>query len=142
MRQIIAVVFTAFAASALAQGPSLELQSDWLELVKGHRDGKTGAEVMGVEKDARTGSHTVMVKVPKTSMGDDANVEEVRVVGRAPEKAEMPDVLPDLETEWVDDYDNDHYGLIVRLKEDQKLPFRLFFSAEGQGGSIEGGAQP
>ncbi len=139
--------FTAFISLLLlpigfAQAQSLELQSDWLELVKGHRDGKTGAQIMGVESDPQTGGQTVMVKVPKSSMGEDSGVEEVKVVGQAPEKAELPEVLPELETEWVDDYDNDHYGLIVRLREDQKLPFRLFFSAQGQGGSVDGSVQP
>lgn len=123
------------------QAQSLELQSDWLELVKGHRDGKTGAQIMGVEEDPSGGSK-VMLKVPKASMGDDSDMEEVKVVAQAPEEREMPDVLPELETQWVDDYDNDHYGLLVKLKEDQKLPFRLFFSAQGQGGSLSGGAQP
>jgi hypothetical protein len=128
--------------SCFVQAQSLELQSDWLELVKGHRDGKTGAQIMGVENDPATGGQKVMVKVPKASMGGNPDVEEVKVVGQAPQKTEVPDLLPELETEWVDDYDNDHYGLIVKLKEDQRLPFRLFFSAQGQGGTLDGSVQP
>lgn len=121
---------------------SLGMETDWLELVKGHRDGKSGAEVMEVKADPASGQHTVMIKVPKVVMASDYDMEEVRVVGQAPEKAEMPDLLPELETEWIDDYDNDHYGLLVKLKSGQKIPFRLFFSADGQGGSIDGGVQP
>lgn len=123
---------------ALAQ--SLGMQSDWLELVKGHRDGSTGAQVMDISEDSSTGDQTVMVKIPKVSMDDD--MEEVKVVGQMPEEFEMPDVLPELETQWVDDYDNDHYGLLVKLKKDQKVPFRLFFSAQGQGGTIDNSVQP
>jgi hypothetical protein len=119
------------------------MQSDWLELVKGHRDNKTGAEVMGVDEDATTGTHTVMVKIPKKIvLASETNMEEVRVVGQAPEKREFENPLPELETEWVDDYDNDHYGLLIRLTEDQRVPFRLFFSAQGQAGAIDGGVQP
>ncbi|GEM_PF-975420 len=126
--------------AAQAQPASLELQSDWLELVKGHRDGKTGAEIMGVNEDS-AGHKTVMVKIPKASMDDDSDMEEVKVTAQAPKEREMPDVLPELETQWVDDYDNDHYGLLVKFNEDQKTPFRLFFSTQGQGAEV-GGASP
>jgi hypothetical protein len=68
-------------------------------------------------------------------------MEEVRVIAKAPEKAEMPELLPELQTEWVDDYDNDHYGLLVKLK-GQKVPFRLFFTASGQGGAIDNSVKP
>lgn len=128
--------------AAGAFGQSGELQSDWLELVKGHRDGKSGAQIMDVKQDGSTGHQTVMVKIPKAAMSDDSDMEEVKVIGRAPDKKERPDLLPELETEWVDDYDNDHYGLLVKLKSDQKIPFRLFFSAGGQAGSIDNGIQP
>jgi hypothetical protein len=83
-----------------------------------------------------------LVKIPKVSVDENSTMEEVRVVGKAPEKAKMPELFPELETEWVDDYDNDHYGLLVKLYSDQKIPFRLFFSAEGQGGSINNSVRP
>ena len=59
------------------------------------------------------------------------------MVARAPEKAKIPDLLPELETEWVDDYDNDHYGLLVKLRSDQKVPIRLFMSSGD--GFLDGG---
>ena len=123
-----------------AMAQSLGMQSDWLELVKGHRDGTTGAQIMDISEDSASDHQTVMVKIPKTSMEDD--MEEVKVVAQMPEEFEIPDVLPELETQWVDDYDNDHYGLLVKLKKDQKVPFRLFFSAQGQGGTIDNSVQP
>ncbi|MDP5054287.1 MAG: hypothetical protein NWP69_10895 [Congregibacter sp.] len=126
----------------LGFGQSLGMQSDWLELVKGHRDGKSGAQVMDIKTDPTTGHQTAMVKVPKVVLLSETNMEEVRVVAQAPQKMEMPDLLPELETEWIDDYDNDHYGLLVKLRSDQKIPFRLFFSANGQGGVIDGAVQP
>jgi len=119
------------------------MQSDWLELVKGHRDGKTGAEVMGIDQDEKTGMNTALVKIPKTAvLASETNIEEVRVVGQAPEKREFENPLPELETEWVDDYDNDHYGLLIRFTEDQRVPFRLFFSTQGQAGAIDGSVRP
>ncbi|MDA8962120.1 hypothetical protein N9H37_02060 [Congregibacter sp.] len=147
MKRVKAMIFRSLVAvlaltPLLGLAQSVGMESDWLELVKGHRDGKSGAQVMDVKADAATGNQTVMIKVPKVVMASDYDMEEVRVVGQAPEETEMPDLLPELETEWVDDYDNDHYGLLVKLKSNQKIPFRLFFSADGQGGSIDGGVRP
>ena len=133
-KSLVAMALFALAGGTMAQ--SLGMQSDWLETVKGHRDGKTGAQVMEVMEDPKTGQQAVMVKIPKSSMEDDSDMEEIKVVGQAPEEREMPDVLPELETQWVDDYDNDHYGLLVKFNEDQKTPFRLFFSMQGQGQGV------
>lgn len=133
-KSLVAMALVAFAGGAMAQ--SLGMQSDWLETVKGHRDGKTGAQVMEVMEDPKTGQQAVMVKIPKSSMEDDSDMEEIKVVGQAPGEREMPEVLPELETQWVDDYDNDHYGLLVKFNEDQKTPFRLFFSMQGQGQGV------
>ena len=129
------------AASPLAVLAQNEMQTDWLQLVKGQRDSKTGAEIMGVKENPKTGTKTAVLRVPKTKVVHASDMEEVRVVGQAPQKMELPDVLPEIETQWVDDYDNDHYGLLVKFKEDQVIPFRLFFSAQGQGGSIDAGVQ-
>lgn len=137
---LLLTALVSLPGAALAQ--SVGMQSDWLELVKGHRDGKSGAQVMDVRKDPTTGHQEVMIKIPKVNMEQDTDMEEVRVVGQAPQKAEMPDLLPELETQWIDDYDNDHYGLLVKLKSDQKIPFRLFFSTVGQGGTLNDGIQP
>jgi hypothetical protein len=139
-RLLLAPLLALLSGTAFCQSEGM--QSDWLELVKGYRDGKSGAQIMEVNKDPSTGNQTVLVKIPKVSVDENSTMEEVRVVGKAPEKAKMPELFPELETEWVDDYDNDHYGLLVKLYSDQKIPFRLFFSAEGQGGSINNGVRP
>lgn len=139
IRSFVAAVLL-FPMVAFSQ--SMGMESDWLELVKGHRDGKSGAQVMDIKEDPSTGHRTAMIKVPKVVLLSETDMEEVKVVAKMPEKTEMPDLLPEFESEWVDDYDNDHYGLLVKLKSDQKIPFRLFFSADGQGGSIDGGVQP
>ena len=123
-------------ASAHAQTAGME--SDWIEFVKGHREARMGAEVRDVSEDPETGTTTLIVAIPKESMGEPhTEMEEVTVIGKAPEKTEFKPLFPDIQTQWVDDYDNDFYGLLVRLNGDQKVPFRLFFSAHGQGGAIE-----
>lgn len=112
-----------------ASAESLGMQSDWLELVKGQRCETSGAQIMNVADSTDTGHQTVLLRIPKASLEGDADMEEVRVVARMPEKAELPELLPELETEWIDDYDNDHYGLLVKLRSDQKVPIRLFMSS-------------
>ena len=138
MKHVIAAVLFGIAP-CLALAESLGMQSDWLELIKGERCEASGAEIMGVSQHPDTGHHSVLVKVPKANLGEDPDIEEVRVVGQAPQKTEMPELFPEMETEWVDDYDNDHYGLLVKLKSDQKVPIRLFVSA--QSGYLDGSVQ-
>lgn len=103
------------------------MQTGWLELVKGHVGDAVGAEVHDVQEDADSGHRQVLVAIPKGSVTDHREIEEVRVIGRAPDRMEID--LPELETEWVDDYDNDYYGLLIRLKDGPKTPFRLYLSA-------------
>lgn len=105
-----------------------ELQTSWLDFVKGHREDTLGAEVREVSTDPATGQHRLVIAVPKISMADHPELmEEVRVIG---ERTERQPLLPDFEYEWVEDYDNDFYGLLLRFREGQQLPFRLFFSSD------------
>ena len=133
----IALAAGLYFVSVAAGAESLGMQSDWLELVKGQRCETSGAQIMSVSDTPNTGQRTVLVRIPKAALEDNSDMEEVRVVARAPEKAKMPNLLPELETEWVDDYDNDHYGLLVKLRSDQKVPIRLFMSSRD--GFLDGG---
>lgn len=121
------VLAAAFLASLATAQDKAMLESDWLDLVKGHRGEKMGLEVKESRIDPETGKRHLVIAVPKISVGDANVMEEVLVVGRRPER---PDLLPDLEYEWVEDYDNDFYGLLVRFTEDQQTPLRLYFSSE------------
>lgn len=116
------------AAAAMAQNDILE--SDWLDLVRGHRGEQLGLEVRDSQVDPETGQRQVVIAVPKVALGREPAMEEVRVVARRPERPDLLPDLPDLEYEWVDDYDNDNYGLLVRFTEDQRTPLRLYFSSE------------
>ncbi|MEQ8263906.1 hypothetical protein [Pseudohaliea sp.] len=121
-----ALVAAVLSATASAQDKTM-LESDWLDLVRGHRGEKMGLEVKESRIDPETGKRHLVIAVPKVSVGNANVMEEVLVVGRRPER---PDLLPDLEYEWVEDYDNDFYGLLVRFSEDQETPLRLYFSSE------------
>jgi hypothetical protein len=138
MRDMLATSLL-FSSLAAAQPPA-EMQTDWMEFVKGHTGNQVGAQVRGVESDPETGERRLIVAIPKEVLQDESMMEEVRVVGRAPDKVEFE--LPEFETQWIDDYDNDYYGLLVRLKDGPETPIRLFFNAAGAGGVIDNGPQP
>ena len=127
MKHLSALLLLVASSIATAQQTN-RLESDWLPLVTGERCEKSGAEIMGVSRNPETRHHEVLVRIPKTRLGEDPTMEEVRVVAKAPEKLKLANPLPELQTEWVDDYDNDHYGLLVKFTSDQKIPIRLFFS--------------
>lgn len=127
MKYLSALLLLVASSIAAAQQTN-RLESDWLPLVTGERCEKSGAEIMGVSRNPETRHHEVLVRIPKTQLGEDPAMEEVRVVAKAPEKLKLANPFPELQTEWVDDYDNDHYGLLVKFTSDQKIPIRLFFS--------------
>lgn len=113
-----------------AQSDADLLQTDWIELVRGYQDAESGVQVRDVITDEETGAMQLQIAVPKASMGDVVQMEEVRVVGQRPKAIDLKQWLPQFEYEWVDDYDNDNYGLLVRFTEEQKTPLRLYFSSD------------
>lgn len=115
----------AVAPAALAQPVSSE--TGWLELVKGHLDPDSGTGVREVEPGEVEGETKVTLAIPKERLGVAADdLEEVRVTGRRPEPV---DILPDFRYEWVEDYDNEHYGLVIHLRDDGSLPLRLYMDS-------------
>lgn len=109
---------------ALAQAEGEPLQSDWLELVKGYKGKNLGTELVEIEDEGET--RTITLAIPKTSMGDPDEIEEVVVVGRKPEKPQPLDIT----YEWLDDYDNDNYGLVIRLGKNSRWPIRLYLNSD------------
>lgn len=115
----------AIAPAALAQPVSSE--TGWLELVKGHLDPHSGTGVRAVEPGEVEGERKITLAIPKEQLGvSSGKLEEVRVTGRRPKEV---DLLPDFRYEWVADYDNDHYGLIIHLRDDGSLPLRLYMDS-------------
>ncbi|MDX1733816.1 MAG: hypothetical protein R3228_05585 [Halioglobus sp.] len=102
------------------------MESDWMELVKGARDSTTGLEVVKVEEGEEPDARVVTLAVPKAAVEDRDSIEEVLVVGRMPDKPEPLDI----EYRWVDDPDNDNYGLLIYLSEGSNWPIRLYLNSE------------
>lgn len=125
IRPLITAALLMAASTVFAQDKVL-METDWLEFVKGHKGNTVGAEVREADRDSTTGGSRLVIAIPKVAMDDPAMMEEVRVVGQAPKDI---DFLPDYEYEWVDDYDNDYYGLIIRFSEDTQYPIRLYIES-------------
>jgi len=117
------VILTA-ALACLA--PSLSaLETDWLELKEGHEGKKIHAKVHRIklpELGGDGGQH-VTVSIPKDELESTDKVHEVVVVGQRDGKEE---VLPGIRYEWSEDYENDNYGLIIKLDKMQNFPIRIY----------------
>jgi hypothetical protein len=101
------------------------MQTGWMELVKGSRDSTVGAEVVEIEDGDTADTQKITLAIPKKSIGDPGAIEEVLVIGKAPEKSEPLDIT----YEWVSDYDSDNYGLVIRLSRDTNWPIRLYMNS-------------
>ncbi len=125
---VVTITLSLLAFTSVAQedeAPKPGMETDWLEFVKGYKGGVMGAEVREVEQGEQ-GSKLV-IAIPKVSMADPDQIEEVRVVGQAPQEI---DLIPEFEYEWVDDYDNDFYGLVIRFSDETRWPIRLYLHSD------------
>lgn len=114
--------------SMAEEDPPEPLETDWLELVKGYRGGAVGAELREIEEQQDGGARKVVIAIPRTAIEHPDAIEEVVVVGKKPEKREPLDIS----YEWLDNYDEDNYGLVIRLSKDTQWPIRLYMrSNEG-----------
>lgn len=112
-------------ATVAQEGTSLE--SDWIELVKGHKGEAIGVELRDIQEQDGEGGRTITLAVPKTSMSHPDTIEEVLVVARAPEKPEAPQPVK-VQYQWLDNYDEDNYGLVIKLGEGN-WPIRLYLNS-------------
>jgi len=124
-RQLVVALLVSVPLVVFAEGDAQPLQSDWMQLVKGYRDKATGVEMKEVENGETADSRTITLSIPKSSVNNPADIEEVVVYGRRPEKPEPLDIT----YEWLDDYDNDNYGLVIRLGKNSNWPIRLYIDS-------------
>ena len=116
----------AVAASLVILSPVLgALETDWLKLEEGHEGDKIHAKVNRIklpELGGDGGQH-VTVSIPKDELESTDKVREVVVVGQRDGKEE---VLSGTRYEWAEDYENDNYGLIIKLDKMQNFPIRVY----------------
>ncbi len=124
--QSIICAFLLLALPVLAQTDNVLLESDWMELVKGSRDEAFGAELREIEDGDTGDTQKITLAIPKSAISHPDAIEEVVVIGRKPEKPEPLDIS----YEWLDDYDSDNYGLVIRLGKDTNWPIRLYLNSD------------
>lgn len=131
MKKLTLATIAAFlsVSSALALSQTGKIETSWLELVKGYKGSEVGAQMRDVETDATTGERTLSISIPKSAITHPSQMEEVIVVGQMPKKRE-PLIDIDYEFEWVKDYDEHNYGLVIRLGKEGNWPIRLFMQAD------------
>jgi len=116
----------AFAASLVILSPALgALETDWLELEEGHEGDKIHAKVNRIQLPelGGDGGQHVTVSIPKDELESTDKVHEVVVVGQRDGKEE---VLSGTSYEWAEEYENDNYGLIIKLDKMQNYPIRVY----------------
>lgn len=131
-RLILPLAVAAMVAGTAQAESSDPAETGWLELVKGYRGDVMGAEVREVEAEPgeEGQGQKLVIAIPKASMAHPNEIEEVRVVGQAPKKSKP--LLDDFEYRWVENYDDDYYGLLIYYKEGTEVPIRLYMhSREG-----------
>jgi hypothetical protein len=104
-----------------------ELQTDWIEPVEGYQENSLGAILKAVDVSPEDGSTRVTISIPKASVAEDSDMEEVVVYGRRADKSEAE---INIRHEWVADYDKDNYGLILYLGKDGNIPLRLYLKGQ------------
>lgn len=101
--------------------------SGWLE----QKAGETNEQGFSIKTivDSDQGIKLITVAIPKEKLQEDkSTIEEVLVIGKRTEERES--LLKNVSYEWADDFENGDYGLIIKLKDDTKMPLRLRFSAD------------
>ena len=125
----VAAVTVLIASAGITHAQGESGQSSWLELVKGPNGDIIGAELVEIQPGDTDDTRTMMVAIPKVGLGNRDDIEEVLVIGRKPPEPEKPEPI-EFSYEWVDDYDNDNYGLVIRLGKDTNWPIRLYMNSE------------
>ncbi len=115
------------AVSLQAQVERDIVRTDWIEQTPGYQEKAVGVQVREIESNGSGDSHSITLAIPKDAISDPDSIEEVVVVGKKPEE---PEPLLGTRLEWLDDYDNDNYGLVIHLGDNANWPLRVYFSAK------------
>ncbi|OUS10859.1 hypothetical protein A9Q89_10310 [Gammaproteobacteria bacterium 53_120_T64] len=114
------------SAALACLAPTLNAQeTDWLELKEGYEGQKIHAKVKRIELPelGGDGGQHVTVSIPKNQLASTDKVHQVLVVGKRGDKEET---LSGVHYEWADDYENDSYGLIIKLDTLENFPIRVY----------------
>jgi len=120
---LLALIFVSFAGAAMAA----ELRSEWIEPNVGSSESLLGARIHSIEDLPDAAGQRVVIEIPRESLQYRDDIPEIVITARRRDSTEWQLDIPH---EWVSDYDNDHYGLVLYLGRDQNLPLRLFLKTD------------
>jgi hypothetical protein len=127
MKSALKTVAIALAGALPFASGAEDLETDWIEPVAGFEESTLGARLKVMEISPVDGSATVTVAIPKSRLKDNDAVEEIIIYGKKPDKSEPVMTIPH---EWIQDYSQDYYGLVLYLGKDGNIPFRIYLKGQ------------
>jgi len=128
LQSTLPVAMLAMLLTAPAVAEDRAMESDWLELVKGFKGSTMGVEMLDIRDDELPDMQRITMAIPKAAVGDRDDIEEVIVIGRRPDKPDAPEPI-EITYQWIDDPDDDNYGLLIRVGKESNWPIRLFMNS-------------
>jgi hypothetical protein len=128
IQSTVAALFLCLLAG-VAQSDGEGIETGWLELVKGARDNTVGAELIEIEDGDTADTQKITLAIPKKSLDNPREIEEVMVIGQMP-PAQEESKPTRITYEWVSDHDPDNYGLVIRLSRNTNWPIRLYMNSQ------------
>ena len=123
-----APILLLFVSSLLCPPLLADQETDWIELKEGYEGKLIGARVRQIKAIDGANTQHITISIPKNAIADTAVIEEIVVTGKAPKKEAASKL--NIEYKWVDDYENDHYGLIITVDKMPNFPIRLYFKGD------------
>ncbi|MEZ5571139.1 MAG: hypothetical protein R3E64_03860 [Halioglobus sp.] len=115
--------------SVNVQSDNGSMETGWMDLVKGARDSASGAQVVEIEDGDSADTQKITLAIPKKSVANPNEIEEVLVIGQMPDKPKQSRPVK-FSYEWVSDYDSENYGLVIRLGRNTNWPIRLYMNSD------------
>ncbi|NRB38745.1 MAG: hypothetical protein HRU20_09805 [Pseudomonadales bacterium] len=108
---------------------SAALETQWIEFEQGFIEKGMGAQLQDIQYDEAKNQQILSIDIPKKSLGEYRDIEEVVVIGIRDEK-KPPQPIAFSHIEWIENPDADHYGILLRIHKDIPFPLRLYFKAD------------
>ena len=124
-RPTVANRLAALAAALVLAVPALAGETADVELRKGYVDPKSGVKVEEIMVVPGQDMQAVRLAVPRSG----EPIEEMVVTAKRRSGEPVLQLKPH---EFVRDYDNDYYGLVIYLGKNESLPLRLYMDAAQQ----------
>lgn len=104
-----------------------ELKTEWIEPKEGFSEQILGARIKSIESLPGDEGQRVTIEIPRESMTEAESMQEIVITARQPDQSES---IIKVRHEWVNDYENDFYGLVLYLGKNSNLPIRIYLKSE------------